>query len=179
METSDEQKDRVLHAANQHHSELLAYARALLGNYDAAEDTLQEAMLVVGQKYDQFEEGTSIVAWCRSIVRFEVLRAKQKYHRERTLAERLLEEEIESAFKKFQSTRQDQEIESKREALRLCLEQIPARSRGLLRARFTDELSYTQIGTRLGMSIEAVRKALFRLKKQIRSCVEIRLRETE
>ena len=94
METSEDQRDRVLHAAFQHRSELLAYARALLGNYAAAEDTVQEAMLVVGQKYDHFEEGTSIVASCRSIVRFEVLRARQRYRRERTLSERLLEEAI-------------------------------------------------------------------------------------
>ena len=34
-------------------------------------------MLVVMKKLDQFDEGTSILAWCRAIVRLEVLRAKQ------------------------------------------------------------------------------------------------------
>ena len=61
----------------------MTYARALLGNYAAAEDAVQEAMLVVVAKHDQFEEGTSVLAWCRSIVRIEVLRAKQRHQRER------------------------------------------------------------------------------------------------
>ena len=36
-----------------------------------------------------------------------------------------------------------------------------------------------QIGEELGMTIEAVRKALFRLKKQVRSCVETSLSNAE
>lgn len=73
----------MLKAALECRTELVAYARSLLGDYAAADDVLQEAMLVVVKKYDQFQDGTSMLAWCRSIVRIEVLRAKQR--RERTL----------------------------------------------------------------------------------------------
>ena len=176
MDTPDDKRDRVLKAALECRTELVAYARSLLGNYAAADDVLQEAMLVVVKKYDQFQEGTSMLAWCRSIVRIEVLRAKQLHQRERTLADRLLDDAIEAAFDEFQAARRHDEAEAWREALRRCLERVPERSQGVLRARFADELSYQQIGERLGMTIEAVRKALFRLKKQVRSCVETSLR---
>ena len=179
MDSSDDKRDRVLKAALECRTELIAYARSLLGNYAAADDVLQEAMLVVVKKYDQFQEGTSILAWCRSIVRIEVLRAKQRHQRERTLADRLLDDAIDAAFDEFQAARRHDEAESWREALRRCLERVPERSQGVLRARFVDELSYQQIGERLGMTIEAVRKALFRLKKQVRSCVETRLRAAQ
>ncbi|MBP85195.1 MAG: hypothetical protein CMJ64_00500, partial [Planctomycetaceae bacterium] len=138
-----------------------------------------EAMLVVVKKYDQFQEGTSMLAWCRSIVRIEVLRAKQRYQRERTLAERLLDDAIDAAFDEFQAVRLHDEAESSREALRRCLERVPDRGQGVLRARFADELSYQQIGERLGMTVEAVRKALFRLKKQVGSCAETSLRAAQ
>jgi RNA polymerase sigma factor (sigma-70 family) len=59
------------------------------------------------------------------------------------------------------------------------LERVPERGQGVLRARFADELSYQQIGERLGMTIEAVRKALFRLKGQVKSCVETSLRAAQ
>ena len=166
----------MLKAALECRTELVAYARSLLRNYAAADDVLQEAMLVVVKKYDQFQDGTSVLAWCRSIVRIEVLRAKQRHQRERTLADRLLDDAIEAAFDEFQAARRHDEAEAWREALRRCLERVPERSQGVLRARFADELSYQQIGERLGMTIEAVRKALFRLKKQVRSCVETSLR---
>jgi RNA polymerase sigma factor (sigma-70 family) len=171
---SDTKRDRILKAALECRGELLAYARALLGNYSAADDVVQEAMLVVVNKFDQFEEGTSMLAWCRSIVRIEVLRAKQRQQRERSLAERLLDDAIDAAFDEFQTERRD--TTGWQEALHACLARLSERGRGVLRARFVDELSYEQIGQRLDMTIEAVRKSLFRHKRQVRDCVESRLR---
>ena len=179
MDNSDGKRDRVLKAALDCRAELIAYARSLLGNYAAAEDVVQEAMLVVVKKFDQFQEGTSILAWCRAIVRLEVLRLKQQSQRERTLAERLLDDAIDAAFEEFQTARRRDDTESWREALERCLGRVPERGQGVLRARFVDELSYQQIAERVGMTIEAVRKALFRLKRQVRSCVETNLRATQ
>ncbi|MDG2221728.1 MAG: sigma-70 family RNA polymerase sigma factor [Rubripirellula sp.] len=175
MDGADEKRDRVIKAALDCRVELIGYARSLLGNYAAVDDVVQEALLVVFRKYDQFQEGTSMLAWCRSIVRIEVMRAKQRHHRERSLAERLLDDAIDAAFDEFQMARQRDEAESSREVLRSCLERVPERGQGVLRARYADDLSYQQIGERLGMTIEAVRKALFRLKKQVRACVETNL----
>ncbi len=175
MDDSEAKRDRVLREAMGCRVELTAYARALLGNYTAAEDVVQEAMLVVMKKFDQFTEGTSILAWCRAIVRLEVLRAKQQRGRERTLAARLLDDAVDAAFEEFHKARRREDAESRREALEGCLKRVPKRSRRVLDARFADELSYTQIGERVGMTLEAVRKALYRVKKQLRSCVETRL----
>ena len=158
--------------ALRHRVELVAYARAVLGNYTAAEDVVQEAMLVVMKKFDQFQEGTSMLAWCRAIVRLEVLRVKQQDRRERTLAERLLDDAVDAAFEEFQRAQRRDEAESWRHALEHCLRRVPPRGRRVLKARFVDELSYQQIGERVGMTLEAVRKALFRIKRHIRLCVE-------
>ena len=176
VDHSDAERDRVLKAALDYRLELLAYARSLLGDYTAADDVVQEAMLVVTKKYSEFQQGTSMLAWCRAIVRIEVLRSKQRQHRERSLVDRLLDDAIDAAFEEFQSMRRSGDAEHWREALHGCLQRVPQKGRRVLRARFVDELSYQQIGQRVGMTIEAVRKTLFRLKKQIRSCVEINLR---
>lgn len=179
MDDSTAKRDRVLKEALEHRAQLTAYARSVLGNHAAAEDVVQEAMLVVVRKYDQFQEGTSMLAWCRSIVRLEVLRMKQQRQKERSLAERVLDDAIDAAFDEFQSAHGRDDGESWRMALEHCLEQVPERGRRVLTARFADELSYQQIGERVGMTLEAVRKALFRLKKQVRSCMEISLRGVE
>ena len=175
MDDSDTKCDRVLRGALECRVELMAYARSLLGNYAAAEDAVQEAMLVVVKKFDQFQEGTSMLAWCRAIVRLEVLRMKRQRQRERTLPERLLDDAIDAAFDEFQTAQRRDGAESWHEALERCLGRVPERGRSVLKARFVDELSYQQIGERVGMTLEAVRKALFRLKKQVRSCVETSL----
>ena len=156
MSDSDNSRDRILKAAFDCRSELVAYAWSLLGNLAAAEDAVQEAMLVVVKKHDQFEEGTSVLAWCRAMVRIEVLRARQLHGKERSLVERLLDDAVDAAF-----------------------EELTDRGRRLLNARFVDQLSYPQIGDRLQMTIEAVRKALFRAKQHVKSCVEARLEATQ
>ena len=155
--------------------ELVAYARSLLGNYSAAEDAVQEAMLVVVKKFDQFQEGTSMLAWCRAIVRLEVLRIKQRHQREQSLTEHLLDDAIDAAFDEFQTAQCREGAQDWHETLERCLERVPKRGRSVLQARFVDELSYQQIAQRVGMTLEAVRKALFRLKKQVRLCVETSL----
>ncbi|MFK7768070.1 MAG: sigma-70 family RNA polymerase sigma factor [Mariniblastus sp.] len=141
MDGLDDKRDRVLRAALDCRSELIAYARSLLGNYAAAEDVLQEAMIVVVKKFDQFQEGTSILAWCRSIVRIEVLRAKQKYQRDRSLVDRLLDDAVEAAFEEFQMERHRDEAESWREALRHCLANVPERGHGVLKASVIGRLA--------------------------------------
>ncbi len=179
MGESDPQRDRVLKLALKYRAELTSYARSLLGNYAAAEDAVQEAMLVVVKKYDQFQEGTSMLAWCRSMVRLEVLRMKQQRQRERSLAERLLDDAIDAAFDEFQTAQRSDDVDSWRQSLEHCLEQVPLRGRNVLKSRFVDELSYQQIGERVGMTLEGVRKALFRLKRQVRTCVESSQREAQ
>jgi len=179
MDDADVKRDRVLKEALEYRAELTAYARSVLCNYTEAEDVVQEAMLVVVRKFDLFQQGTSMLAWCRSIVRLEVLRIKQQRQRERSLAERLLDDAVDAAFDEFQTARRRDEVESWREVLGHCLEKVPKRGRQVLKARFVDELSYQQIGERVDMTLEAVRKSLFRLKKQVRSCVETNMRAAQ
>ena len=176
MVNIDEKRDRVIKAAFSCRTELLAYARSLLGNFAAAEDVVHEAMIVVMNKYDQFQEGTSILAWCRSIVRLEVLRAKRRYQQDMSLVQRLLDDAVDAAFDEFQINRKHDESTSRRDAIRHCLKKLTDRGHAVLKSRFTDELGYKQIGDQFGMTVEAVRKALFRTKKQLHSCVESRLR---
>lgn len=64
---------------------LWAIALGLLGDATAAEDVVQEAAVVALRKLDQFQEGTSFVAWMAQIVRFVSLNRARK--REATAAE--------------------------------------------------------------------------------------------
>ena len=57
-----------------------------------------------------------------------------------------------------------------------CLKRLSQEASCVLSARFADDLSYDAIGQRLDMSTEAVWKTLFRTKKQLRDCVNTRLR---
>ena len=175
----EEKRDRVVKQAFECRVQLIAYAYALLGDYSTADDAVQDAMLTVVKKYDQFTEGTSIMAWCRSIVRLEVLRIRQKQHRDRTLVARLLEDSIGQAFDEYGSVDFTNQDAQRRKALVRCLGKLTQQGRLVLQGRFAESLSYAQIGKKVGMSLEAVRKSLYRQKKQLRNCVELNVRNVE
>lgn len=179
MTNSDDHREKVLRAAFDLRVELLAYARSLLGNYSAAEDVIQEAFLVVVKKHESFQDGTSLLAWCRAIVRIEVLKAKERFNRDRSLIERVLDDSIDAAFAEFQETRLQADVDRRKDALAGCVSKLSDRAQRVLHARMADELGYPLIGQRVGMSVEAVRKALFRAKKQVRECVETQMRAVE
>ena len=179
MNSQEEKRDRVVKQAFECRVQLIAYAYALLGDYSTADDAVQDAMLTVVKKYDQFTEGTSIMAWCRSIVRLEVLRIRQKQHRDRTLVARLLEDSIGQAFNEYDSVDFANQDAQRRKALVKCLGKLTQQGRLVLQGRFAESLSYAQIGKKVGMSLEAVRKSLYRQKKQLRNCVELNARNVE
>lgn len=172
MANNRPKRDRVIKEALECRVQLLAYARAFTPDHASAEDVVQEAMLVVFNKYEQFEEGTSILAWCRKIVRIEILRMIQRQRKDQSLARRLLHDSIESAFEEHQSKSRSQDEEPWRRQLEWCMNRLSQRARDLVNSRFVDRLAYREIGERLGMKLETVRKSLFRTKKTLRACVE-------
>ncbi len=65
----------------------------------------------------------------------------------------------------------DESVE-RAQALRICMERLPARSRELLRLRYDQGLKLKEMGARLARSLDAVHKALSRIRSALRRCVE-------
>lgn len=174
----DNLDDVVIRDAFAVQPELMAYALALLGDYNEAQDVVQETMLVVVRKHDQFEPGTSVLAWCRAILRIEVQRLYRRKKQERSLNERLLADAIDGAFERFQKDSEAEIRYRQREILQACLDRLPGKSADILFQRIVGNSSYLQISELLGMSVEGVRKSLFRSRRRLKECVQLRLQET-
>jgi RNA polymerase sigma-70 factor, ECF subfamily len=56
-----------------------------------------------------------------------------------------------------------------------CLERLPGRSREMIHARYRDGKSSEAIGRSLGMTPEAVRIGLLRIRTSLRDCLERRI----
>jgi len=173
----NDKRNQIVKEALDCRLQLIAYARSFVRDYSTAEDIVQQGYLVICDKFDQFEEGTSMLAWCRAIIRIEVLRFRDHQRRDRTLADRLLDDALDAAYDQFQVQRRRRNNEDWQEAILQCLGRISENGRKVIRARFVEGLSYSQIAARLGMTIEAIRKSLFRNKRKLRACVESRQRQ--
>ena len=168
MSTDD--RDEILREAFALQPRLVAYAYSMLKNHASAEDIVQGAYLVIVNKYDQFTPGTSLLAWSRAIVRLQVLSYIKKNKKEVSLEDQVLTDAVDAAFEEFQGS----VTALRHEHLRECMAKLPEKGKKAIKLRYHEKLSYEDISSFLGMKLEAVRKNLFRVKKKLKECIEIR-----
>lgn len=154
-------------AANQRR--IHAFIMALVPRLADADDIFQEVSLELWRKFDTFTVGTDFVAWANQFSRYFVLKhfAKQRRLGRLVFDEQLLE--ILAGEAASATIRADDRLD----ALRVCLEKLPPKSRTLLAMRYESGLKTCRdVAARLGRSADAVYKALSRLHDALLACIE-------
>jgi len=166
-------RDEVVKGAFQHRDALLSYAFALLRDWVKAEDVVQDAFIVVMNKWAEFRAGTSLFLWVRQIVHFKVLEAAR--------AKKMspVEEELLAKVAASMQRGLDEQIADlqrlKSQALQRCMSQLDPRSAGLLSGFYAESMSCESLAQLHKRSVNAVRLSLSRLRKQLHDCVARRL----
>src|SRR6185503_15981425 len=162
-------RDEVVKGAFQHRDALLSYAFALLRDWVRAEDVVQDAFIVVMNKWAEFRPGTSLFLWVRQIVHFKVLEAV----RARKMSP--VEEDLLARVAASMQRGLDEQIADRqrlrRQALQRCMSHLDSKSAGLLSGFYTESLSCESLAQAHHRSVNAVRLALSRLRKQLYDCV--------
>jgi len=122
-----------------------------------------------------FTAGTSLRAWLRAIAGNLVRAELQRYAREQanqfTYAKhRLLEQEL---------GRSDAHDVAEMEFLRDCVEELPPPMKELLALKYREELPTEEIAGRLQRTQPWIWQVLFRLRQQLRQCVEGKLAKVQ
>lgn len=124
-------------------SRLLCFATGITGDFAAAQDIVQDAFLRLHPRYADIDEPR---AWLLTAVRrlaIDHIRRRKPSALVDTLAETPVDEP---------AHRRDERAESV-SALRLCLADLPARDRDIVKLRFEENLDYAEIANRTGMSV--------------------------
>jgi RNA polymerase sigma-70 factor, ECF subfamily len=163
-----ERRNHFLRQFLQNQRRLYAYILTLLPNRADADDVLQEASLVMWDKYDDTRPPPDFAAWGCRIAYFKVLDFSKKRQRSRVffsqpLLERLAETVIEQAAAL--------QLDERRDALAGCVEKLRPRDRGLLVHRFAEGATIQTAAAQDGRSVEAVYKALARIRQALFDCV--------
>lgn len=134
---------------------------------ELAHDTFVFAFRNIGD----FKPGTSFRAWVRAIA-WNLLRAEvQRFAREQNNLDRLAAWRTEAALAETSAAEPPVEVEY----LHGCLEELPAALRELITLKYRDEHSTDEIAARLKRSLVWVRVSLFRVRTQLRACIEAKL----
>ena len=118
-----------------------------------------------------FEAGTSFRAWLRAIAANLARAETQRFRRQETNRARLAAEPPAAENPAAPTLRETREAE----LLAGCLGQLTPELRRLLALKYTDEKSSGEIAGAFARSVEWVRVTLFRVRRQLRACIESKL----
>ena len=136
-------------------SPLLAYARRLLGNSSVAEDVVQEAFMKL---HMQFTEIRQPQPWLYRTVHNLAVDHQRQANRMVRFADPSKDERDAAAAAPIDETADSQPIPDEQIArwegiglVRLVVETLDDRSKQIIRMRFDEDLSYAEIGERMGL----------------------------
>lgn len=154
-----------------HQPDLWSYIITLMpGDPDAA-DVLQKTNLVLWTKQEDYEPDSNFRAWAFAVARFEVLAHLKKRKREGIV---LLDDEL---LDMIAQEAPDVLAASDRRlaALERCLNKLRSQDRELLDHRYRSNLGLEEFAARVGRSVSALSVTLYRLRSNLRKCVQDQL----
>lgn len=166
---TDSHTQQVLQLFVRHQPRIKGFILALLPDFAAAEDVLQETFLVVQRKAAEFDPGTNFLAWSFRIARFQVMKAQTAHQRQ---AERLSDAVLESLADSAPVEPWD---DRRLSLLPHCLDKLAPQARRIVDLFYRDEHRPQEIAQRLSWTPAAVSVALSRARKALRECIERQL----
>ena len=148
-----------------HENALRAFARSMLPTWDAVDDVIQDASIVMWQKLGKLEDEHGFLPWGKVIVRFHCLRYHEKQKARRTIFSNEL----------IALLADDAEQISEAEHSEQCLSALSAPQRELVLAPYLKHGRITELAEQSNTTVNALYKKLGRLRNQLRSCVRQRL----
>ena len=153
-----------------HQGDLKAFIGSLVRDRHAQEDLFQEVALILWQKFPEYDASRSYGAWARGIAAKKILQRWEKLGR---LPHPFNPRSLQAVLDAFERTESATSAQS--EALAHCLEILPDKSRQLLVLRYEQSLTLGEIASQVNSTLDAVHKALSRLRVRLQDCVSRRL----
>ena len=151
-----------------HESALRLYARSMLPKWDAVDEVIQSASLIMWRKLDQVREPDGFRPWGKCIVRFEA----QKYCRTKARDAHVFDSELLDILARQQDEEDQIGLEQEQQALEQCLETVSASSRTLVLAPYQGYEFLTKIAKASGRTQNSLYKQIRRIRLKLEQCVD-------
>jgi RNA polymerase sigma-70 factor (ECF subfamily) len=145
---------------------LLAYSRAIAGDYHLAFDVVQQALLVAHRKLHLFFPEADFSVWLRAIARREALDARRRAGRAAVLSL----DAVEAAYEDPEPGESP-----RRAALERCLGGLEGKSGRLVRSHYFQGTDLASLSRSLGMTVAGAKQLLYRTRLALRECIRKRL----
>ena len=173
----DQQYSQFVQMFVRHEAAVRGFVRSLLPSWADTDDVMQEVSLACWKKFDQFESGDEageFLRWTCMIGRFEVLRHRRRFARDRLV----LSEDVIQLLAADAESRLD--LASKeRQAVEQCLQKLNAAERRLLLSVHTPGDWIARIADEMNEKSRRLYTKLNFLRDQIAQCVRQRVAGAE
>ena len=154
--------------------DLRAYARALVPTWDTVDEVMQEASVVMWRKLDQLRAENEFLPWAKVIVRFEALKARRTFARDRhhfgdDVFELLAADEFDPG---------EEELIRERKAMSHCLGRLDPDQRELVLLPYREHGAVTDLANASGRSVNSLYKKIGRLREKLTQCIEFQLADS-
>jgi RNA polymerase sigma-70 factor (ECF subfamily) len=170
---SNEVSEAFVRELTDHQTAMLAFIRALMPGSSAARDLLQEVNIILWQKREQFEPGSSFKAWSFQVIRYHLMN-----HRRRLASKGWLVFDDELVERIAPALEADPgELEGRHQALSHCLQKLRPKDRELLQHRYSSGAPLSDYAKLINRSAGTLKATLFNLRAALRKCIERRFQE--
>ncbi|MGB7324887.1 MAG: sigma-70 family RNA polymerase sigma factor [Rubripirellula sp.] len=150
-----------------HSSQIMSFVRVIsMNRHDDAEEVFQRTCMVLWQKFAQFDSGGNFAAWACRIAHFELLKLRESKNKIRILGDDAIEQLAVAAMPI------SAEVNDRRTALASCMKKLPAEDHELIRQRYFESLSVSEIANRVDRSTHAIYRELSRVHGLLSRCVD-------
>jgi RNA polymerase sigma-70 factor (ECF subfamily) len=153
-----------------HEGDLRAFIGSLVRDRHAREDVFQETCLTLWQEFARYDPARPFGAWARGVAANKIMRRWEKDKRFPTPFPPEAVMAVLDAYDRTEAT-----ADAGADALEQCLQRLPERSRRLLAMRYQRSLALEAIAAAVESTLEAVQKALSRIRIRLAECVREKL----
>lgn len=163
-------QSEFLHRFRQCEPDLRAFIGAMVRNVHAREDLFQEVSRTLWERFGDYDLSCPFGAWARGIAARKMLEARR---RDARFPIPFPPGTITAVLDAFDAT--DETAPAHEAALKVCMGELPVRSRTILSMRYEQRQPCERIATAVGSSLKAIHQSLRRLRMALHDCIERRI----
>jgi len=158
--------DQFLRLFAEHEAALRTFVRSMVPSLADASEIMQDAAVVLWQKFDEFDATRDFRKWAFGVARYEALtylrdRVRDRHVFDDALVHRLAEDAAAAG----------QRHEAQREALDQCLQKLPAAQREMVLTAYTKGTRMDELAAERGQTAMSLYKMLHRIRRALLECV--------
>ncbi|MEM6329133.1 MAG: sigma-70 family RNA polymerase sigma factor [Planctomycetota bacterium] len=159
----------------EHEAQIFGFLCALVCHREDSEDLMQQVVVTMWQKFDEFQPGTNFAAWGCQIAKNRALNYFQTRSRRRVFSTPIVELLEDAAARQPAPARQ-----ARRRALTACLEKLTQSDRELILASYgAGKARVKSLAESLGRPAGSVSNSLRRIRQALYRCIESTLAQEE